>query len=101
MVFWWRPYRGHRTSRAILVEKLCALLERSELRDLVDVEALVRNGEDLDMAIRDAPLRDSGFSPLTLAWVLRELDVKSSGSAADAERLDAFRERLIARLVTP
>ncbi len=67
----------------------------------MDVEALVRNGEDLDMAIRDAPLRDSGFSPLTLAWVLRELDVTAGNSAADAARLDAFRERLIERLVTP
>jgi hypothetical protein len=104
------PPRRHRigdaeilvdTSRAILVEKLCALLERSEPRDLVDVEALVRNGEDLDTAIRDAPLRDSGFSPLTLAWVLRELDVTAGNSAADAARLDAFRERLIERLVTP
>jgi hypothetical protein len=27
--------------RSILAEKLCALLERSELRDLIDVDALV------------------------------------------------------------
>src|SRR5881628_3118395 len=30
------------SARAILAEKLCALLERSELRDLIDVEALLR-----------------------------------------------------------
>jgi hypothetical protein len=90
--------------RAILIEKLCALLSRSELRDLIDVEALVESGEDLDSAIAAAPRRDSGFSPLTLAWVLRELDVKGLATALGvetevAERLDAFRGTLIDRLI--
>lgn len=91
---------------AILIEKLCALLSRSELRDLIDVEALVESGEDLDTAIAAAPRRDSGFSPLTLAWVLRELDVKRladavGADAATARRLDAFRQSLIDRLIAP
>ncbi|HEX6099896.1 MAG TPA: nucleotidyl transferase AbiEii/AbiGii toxin family protein [Thermoanaerobaculia bacterium] len=91
---------------AILIEKLCALLSRSELRDLIDVEALVERGEDLESAIAAAPRRDSGFSPLTLAWLLRELDVRGLGSvlgmdAAVGERLDRFRHTLIERLVAP
>jgi hypothetical protein len=94
------------TAHAILTEKLCALLGRSELRDLVDVEALVRSGEDLSSAIADAPRRDSGFSPLTLAWVLRDWDVRSIAlsaglSDADAEALEHFRQSLIDRLITP
>jgi hypothetical protein len=94
------------TAQAILVEKLCALLERSELRDLLDIEALIRHGEDLDAAIEQAPRRDSGFSPLTLAWLLRDIDVKGIAASLeisenDAARLDAFRGELIGRLLTP
>jgi hypothetical protein len=91
--------------RSILAEKLCALLERSELRDLVDIEALVRSGQNLETAIADAPKRDQGFSPLTLAWVLRDFDVaamaRTSGRTADAARLESFREELIETLVDP
>jgi hypothetical protein len=92
--------------RSILAEKLCALLERSELRDLIDVDALMNSGESLDLAIADAPRRDSGFSPLTLAWVLRGFDVhrlaKTAGiNATEATRLDAFRLELIDRFVNP
>jgi predicted nucleotidyltransferase component of viral defense system len=92
--------------RSILAEKLCALLERSELRDLIDVDALMRSGESLDVAIADAPRRDSGFSPLTLAWLLRDFDVyrlaKADGvNDTDAKHLDAFRQKLIDRLVNP
>lgn len=93
------------SARSILAEKLCALLERSELRDLVDVEALVSSGQNLEIAIADAPKRDRGFSPLTLAWVLRDLDVaamaRTSGLTADAARLESFREKLIETLVDP
>ena len=94
------------TPHAILTEKLCALLERSELRDLVDVEALLRSGEDLASAVVDAPRRDSGFSPLTLAWVLRDWDLKKIARSAelsddDAEVLERFRQSLIDCLIAP
>jgi hypothetical protein len=87
----------------ILAGKLAALLERSEPRDLVDVKALVDAGEDLLAALRDASRKDSGFSPLTLAWVLKGTDprpaVKALGwSSAQAEELLAFRQELIERL---
>jgi predicted nucleotidyltransferase component of viral defense system len=92
--------------RSILAEKLCALLERSELRDLVDVQALIRNDENLDLAIADAPQLDSGFSRLTLAWLLRDFDVKGLAKTAgldnaDLEALDTFRQELIDHLVDP
>ena len=94
------------TPHAILAEKLCALLERSELRDLVDIEALVRSGQDLNSALADAPRRDSGFSPLTLAWVLREWDVRKIANSAglpeaDGERLEVFRQSLVDQLIAP
>jgi len=91
---------------AILAEKLCALLERSELRDLVDIEALVRSGQDLHSAIAAAPRRDSGFSPLTLAWILRDWDVGRIAHSAglresDGEKLESFRQSLIDQLIAP
>lgn len=55
------------SARAILAEKLYALLERSEPRDLIEIEALLRAGEKLDVALADAPRHDRGFSSLTLA----------------------------------
>jgi hypothetical protein len=85
---------------------LCALLERSELRDLIDVKALMRSGENLDVAIADAPRRDSGFSPLTLAWLLKDFDVPALAKATGLDDiqtvdLDVFRQELIDRLINP
>jgi predicted nucleotidyltransferase len=89
----------------LLVDKLCALLGRAEIRDLVDVRALLGAGEDLDRALRDAPRRDAGFSPLTLAWVIRGLPVASLAQSADlpteqAAELARFRDELVARLAS-
>lgn len=87
----------------ILVNKLTALLERSELRDLADVKALLDAGGDLDAALRVAPSKDAGFSPLTLAWVLKEYDPRPAAkalgmSAGSSEELISFRDWLIDRL---
>jgi len=91
--------------RDLLVNKLCALLGRSELRDLVDVEAMVAHGVSLADAIASAPRKDGGFSPLTLAWVLRNLDlhpmaVVSGMANEERDRLDRFRIELIDRLLS-
>jgi len=65
----------------ILVNKLTTLLERSEIRDLADVQALLDAGGDLDAALDDAPSKDAGFSALTLAWVLKGYDPRHAASA--------------------
>lgn len=92
------------TPHEILVGKLCALLGRSEIRDLQDVAALLDAGGDLDRALADAPRKDAGFSALTLAWVLKQLDLAALAGAAGVtpeavERLAAFRDRLAAHLL--
>ena len=84
----------------ILVAKLTALLGRSELRDLEDVAALLEAGGDLARALADAPRKDAGFSPPTLAWVLDQFPVEALGRALgrpseDVERLARFREKLV------
>ena len=87
----------------ILAAKLTALLERTELRDLIDVQALLDAGVDLVAALRDAPKKDAGFSVLTLAWVLRSFEVPPLARALGwSDELtagtEAFRHHLIGRL---
>ena len=89
----------------ILVNKLCALLQRSELRDLTDVEALLETGLDLERALRDAPRKDGGFSPLTLIRVLRSLSIEAMARASgapgpDTARALTFRDLLVARIAS-
>lgn len=88
----------------ILVNKLTALLSRSELRDLWDVKVLLEAGGDLDRALADAPKKDAGFSALTLAWVLKDFAARplarALGWSEDGCRdLVAFQQRLVERLV--
>ena len=92
------------SAHEILVNKLCALLHRSELRDLLDIEALLGHGENLERALADAPRKELGFSPLTLVWIIRELPIevmaRASGfSIHEAERASAFRNLLVDRIV--
>lgn len=87
----------------LLVNKLTTLLERSEIRDLADVQALLDAGGEIDAALRDAPSKDAGFSPLTLAWVLKGYDPRPAAKALGmsgerASDLVAFRDWLIDRL---
>jgi hypothetical protein len=92
------------TAHEILVNKLCALLGRSEIRDLVDVRALLLHGLDLKRALDDAPRKDGGFSPLTLAWVLRQQPLHAMASATAiagdvAAELVRFRDELVRQLL--
>lgn len=89
--------------RELLASKLATLLERSEVRDLVDVKALLDAGGDLQAGLRDAPKKDGGFSPLTLAWVMKGHDPRPAAralgwTAAEAEALHSFGRWLVDRL---
>lgn len=93
------------TTHEILVNKLCALLGRCELRDLQDVKALTDAGADLDRALTDAPTKDGGFSRLTLAWVLRDLNIRPLATAAgwqieEIEEIERFQQWLIDHLTS-
>jgi hypothetical protein len=91
------------TPHEILVNKLCALLSRSELRDLEDVRVLLDTGGELSRALADAPRKDRGFSTLTLAWVLREMAIdqiaeRDQWTPDETETLRRFRDELVDRL---
>ncbi len=93
------------TPHEILVNKLCALLGRMELRDLQDVRSLLSAGGDLARAVSDAPRKDAGFSALTLAWVLKGMKVAVLAHAVGlgrehAEQLAVFQTELVNRLVS-
>ncbi len=88
------------TPHELLVQKLCALLSRSEVRDLVDVGALLDAGLDLVRAIADAPSKDTGFSPPTLAWVLQSFPLeRATALGFHMGALTATRDRLVSALL--
>lgn len=92
------------TPHQLLVNKLCALLSRSELRDVIDVRELLRQGGDLERALEDCPRQDAGFSPLTFGWSMRGLAVGRLAAALgwasqDIAELERFRDELVDRVV--
>jgi hypothetical protein len=70
------------TPHQILVNKLCALLGRSEPRDLEDIMTLLEAGGDLSRALADCPQQDAGFSPVTLAWAVDALPLERLAAAS-------------------
>jgi len=59
----------------ILANKLCALLSRSEIRDLVDVRALELAGYRMEDALAAAAAKDRGLTPAQLGWVLSQIEL--------------------------
>jgi predicted nucleotidyltransferase component of viral defense system len=91
----------------ILANKLCTLLSRSEVRDLVDVMLLERAGFSIEQAFPLAQAKDGGLTPAQLAWVLSEIrvgdDARIPGGVSAPELrefIDGLRSRM-ARLGFP
>jgi hypothetical protein len=85
----------------ILANKLCALLSRAELRDLVDVVCLERAGFCAEDALELATLKDAGLTPAQLAWVLSQITIGDDASipaGLTVGELRSFLSDLIARL---
>jgi predicted nucleotidyltransferase component of viral defense system len=91
----------------ILANKLCALLSRAELRDLVDIYTLAKRGFSVEHAVSEAAQKDGGMSPGQLSWILSEIelgdDVEPPGGVT-LEELRGFLESLreeMAKLAYP
>ena len=85
----------------ILANKLCTLLARAEIRDLVDVRALELSGYRLEQAIPAAAAKDGGLTPAQLSWVLREMKLGDSlipPGGVSVDELRTYLSELIARL---
>ena len=61
------------------------------------------SGGNLERAVLDAPRKDGGFSPLTLAWSLRNWDIehlaRSGTGRDDPNALTRFRDSLVQQLL--
>lgn len=88
--------------REIAANKVCALIGRGEVRDLIDLRAILARGIDLRSALADAERKDGGVSPATLAWILDQVvigaDAKLPG--VTGRELDLFRHDLVKQLRT-
>jgi hypothetical protein len=87
------------TVKEIAANKLCALLDRFEARDLVDLRLLLAGGLDLAGVLADAQLKHAGADPATLAWVLSQARIAPTApipAGSTASDIDAFRSELIA-----
>lgn len=86
--------------REVTANKLCALVGCSEIRDLIDLHALLRGDEDLERALRDAERKDAGVSAAVLAWTLDQVVIRPDAElpGVRAAELDRFRGDLVRRL---
>lgn len=86
------------TAREIAANKLCALLDRVELRDLVDLRLLLAGGMKLEEVLADALQKHAGADPATLAWVLSSARFAPTAPIPDGtsrEAIDGFRRDLV------
>lgn len=58
----------------IAVNKVCAMVSRSEPRDFYDFHYLVGQGQDPDVALKLASQKDAGVNAETLAMILQSVD---------------------------
>jgi len=89
------------STREIMANKLCTLLSRGELRDLVDVKALEETGLRVEDHVGLAARKDGGLTPGQLAWVLSQLEIGDDASppgGVSAADLRAYLEDLVQRL---
>jgi len=88
--------------REILINKICAILGRSELRDLVDLFFLDRAGFQVLDALADARRKDAGLTSALLAWAISQvpLDRLPDGLLVPVslDELRTFRARLVEAL---
>jgi predicted nucleotidyltransferase component of viral defense system len=84
----------------ILANKLCALLSRTEVRDLVDVVTIAAAGHDPVAAMSLAQRKDAGATPAQLAWVLSTFPIPEDALVHGFARepLIAFRDRFVQQL---
>jgi len=84
----------------ILANKLCALLSRAEIRDLVDVWALEKHGFSIEKGLEQSSLKDGGMTPGQLAWVLSQIEIGEDADppGVSATELRQYLADLLSRL---
>lgn len=87
----------------LVTNKICALLGRGDIKDLIDLYYLDRSGVDVLAHLDAAKSKDGGLEPLTLSYVLRSMSTDSDrlllvDQLAEAD-VAAFRDRLVGQLL--
>jgi hypothetical protein len=83
----------------IVANKICALVGRSEVRDLIDLYFLEQAGFPVERFVGDAARKDGGVTPATIAWIVSGLGVPSGlPEGLDADGLRAFLRDLEGRM---
>lgn len=87
----------------LTANKLCSVLGRSEVKDLVDLYFLADSGVDVLSFFTAAHAKDGGMEPATLAFVLRQIPTDPAELLmlrdVDSETLSDFRDGLVERLL--
>lgn len=86
------------TLREIAANKICTILGRSQIKDLVDLQTIMAGGIDLETVLDDARRKDGGVDPASLAWILDQLTISPDArlpGGVDPRALDAFRQDLV------
>jgi hypothetical protein len=78
----------------IIANKLCTLLSRAEIRDLVDVRALEAAGYSVEDHIEKASQKDGALTPGQLAWVLSQIVIGDDIRLPEGVNLDELRTYL-------
>ncbi len=63
------------TLHEIGVNKICTLLGRTEMKDLIDLYFLVKNGFDIKGNIEKAKLKDGGVEPAIISYLLSQFKI--------------------------
>ena len=58
------------------INKICTLLSRTEVKDLIDLYFLVKEGFDIKENIDKARLKDGGVEPAIISWLLSQFNIK-------------------------
>ncbi|MGE5344139.1 MAG: nucleotidyl transferase AbiEii/AbiGii toxin family protein [Candidatus Omnitrophota bacterium] len=59
------------------INKICTLLSRLELKDLVDLYFLVKNGFDIKDNIKNAKQKDGGLEPAIISYLLAGWEISN------------------------
>ncbi|MGD2091931.1 MAG: nucleotidyl transferase AbiEii/AbiGii toxin family protein [Candidatus Aminicenantes bacterium] len=57
------------------INKICTLLSRTEVKDLIDLYFLVKGGFDIKENIDKARLKDGGVEPAIISWLLSQFNI--------------------------
>jgi len=83
----------------IVANKICAVVGRSEIRDLVDLYFLDRSGFHVENFLGEAARKDAGVTAATLAWILSNISLPDSlAVGVDPTELRNFVRDLEARM---